>query len=72
MLIFTKTFRCCSHKCLYGEAGAAALKSAQVIVCLPGINRTILGRNMFSTLLNNSFIELPDSNLKVWGKQGLI
>ena len=21
----TKSFRCCSHKCLYGEAGAAAL-----------------------------------------------
>ena len=24
-LIFTKIFRYCSHKCLYGEAGAAAL-----------------------------------------------
>ena len=24
-LIFSKTFRCCSNKCLYGEAGAAAL-----------------------------------------------
>ena len=23
--MFTKTFRCCSHKCLYCEAGAAAL-----------------------------------------------
>ena len=47
-------------------------KWARMIVCLPGLNRTILRRKMFCVLLDNSFIELPESNLKIWEKQELI
>ena len=28
--MFTTTFCCCSHKCLYGEAGATALNDGTV------------------------------------------
>ena len=63
-----KPFRCCSHKCLYGEAGAAALIDVLLMRDLPRKNRTIFRGNTFSVLLTDSFIELPGSNLKSLGK----
>ena len=44
------------------------LELAPVIVCLLGQNRTILWRNMFSILLVNSLIELPEIKPKNLGK----
>ena len=43
-------------------------KWARVIVCLPGLNRTILRRNMFSISLYNSFLELPGIKSENLGK----
>ena len=48
------------------------LELAPVIVCLQGLNRTIIRRNMLSILLDNGFIELSESNLKISEKQELI
>ena len=68
---------CHSHKCLYGEAAAAALIDA----FLSGTGKNVpcrceialyLGEKFFYILLDNSFIELPESNLKIWEKQELI
>ena len=73
--MFTKRFRCCSHKCLYGEAGAAALiirfKSARVMARPAGVKSHQSQEKHFSILFDNSFIELQGSNLKIWEKQGL-
>ena len=46
-------------------------KSARVIVW-PAGDSTILRTNMLSILLDNSFIELPESKLKTWEKHELI
>ena len=75
--MFTKTFRCCFSKCLCGEAGAAALNetfgtgAGDSMGCYGKI-APYLGETFFSILLDNSFNELPGSNLKDWEKQILI
>ena len=73
-LISTKTFRSGSNKCLYSEAGTAALTNKFQIGTGDSMpcRGKILGANMFSIWLDNSFIELPESNLKIWEKQGII
>ena len=75
-LVFTETFCCGFNKCLYDEAGAAALIDTFLIVAgdvtpcrgkiAPKLGETV------SILLDNSFIELLVSNLKIWEKQELI
>ena len=48
------------------------LKSARVIIWPAGVKSHHLGETFFSILLHNSFMELPQSNLKIREKQELI
>ena len=68
-LIFSKAFRCGSNKCLNSKAGAAALIGTFYIgmsdsMACRGKIAPYSGETFFSILLDNSFIELPESNLK--------
>ena len=47
------------------------LKSAQMMI-RPARVKSHLTGNIFSIILDNGFIGLPGSNLKIWEKQGLI
>ena len=48
------------------------LKSARVIIWPAGVKSHHLGETFFSILLHNSFMELPQSNLRIREKQQLI
>ena len=56
-------------------ASAAALidnfKSAQVVICPVGMKSHPFEKHIF-ILIENSFIELPKSNLKSWEKRGTV
>ena len=47
-------------------------KSALVIICPAGVKLHHTWEKYFSIFLDNSFIKLPESNLKIWEKQELI
>ena len=73
---YCKSFRCCSHKYLYCEAGAAALINTFEIGTADDVPARVkphhaYEKNVFC-FVGIRFIELPESNLKIWEKQGLI
>ena len=72
--MFTKNFRCCSHKYLYGKGAAVLvdtflLDAGDGIPCLSKVP-PYAGKTFF--VVDNSSIELPGSKLKIWGKARIL